>query len=105
MAPMAPEQLPASGSVVVEEGDAPRRWSLLGEVVHIGRGHGADVRLDNSTLSPRHALIVRRGPHAALLDDNSPSGVYVNGRRVERAELADGDEIRLGAVRLRYRAA
>ena len=37
-----------------------------------------------------------------LLHDRAAGSTYVNEERVERAELLDGDEIRLGDVRFTY---
>ncbi len=75
---------------------------LTGAVTRIGRGVSADVRLDDPTVSRRHALVVRREQTLVLLDDRSMNGTWVNGERVREAVLADGDVIELGTVRLRY---
>ena len=39
---------------------------------------------------------------ARILDDRSSNGTYVNGRRVQQAELRNGDVIVIGRVVLRY---
>jgi pSer/pThr/pTyr-binding forkhead associated (FHA) protein len=70
------------------------------EVTHIGRGFSADVRLEDATVSRRHALIIRHGGVHSILDDRSGNGVQVNGEAVQRKELEDGDRIRLGEVEL-----
>ena len=73
-------------------------------VTRIGRSITADVELEDITVSRRHALIVRGEGKTILLDDASRNGVYLNGVRVDRAELSDGDTIRLGNCELRYTA-
>ncbi len=73
-----------------------------GAVTRIGRGLSVEVRLDDASVSRRHARIVERGGRAWILDDRSLNGTWVNGRRVDAAILSDGDEIRLGRVALRY---
>ena len=73
-------------------------------VTRIGRSITADVELEDITVSRRHALIVRGEGKTVLLDDGSRNGVFLNGERVHRAELSDGDEIRLGRTDLRYAA-
>ncbi|MGZ5308154.1 MAG: FHA domain-containing protein [Solirubrobacterales bacterium] len=67
----------------------------------IGRSSVADIRLDDASVSRRHALIVL-GERRSLrvLDDRSLNGVYVNGERVDWAALEDGDELRIGRFRL-----
>jgi hypothetical protein len=75
---------------------------LAGEVIHIGRGLAADLRLDESSVSRRHAILVPRASGARILDDRSSYGTFVNGRRIQQADLGDGDVIVLGRVMLRY---
>ena|SRR5271155_2257427 len=76
--------------------------ALSGEVMHVGRGLAADLRLDESSVSRRHAILVPRRCGARILDDRSANGTFVNGRRVQQAELQSGDVIVLGRVVLRY---
>ena len=93
------------GYLEIETGADRRVVPLADEVVHLGRGLSADVRLDDATVSRKHAVIVRRPDGIVILDDRSMNGVLVNGRRVTEATLGDGDEILLGRVGLRFRAA
>jgi pSer/pThr/pTyr-binding forkhead associated (FHA) protein len=71
-------------------------------VTHIGRGLSADLRLDENSVSRRHAIIVQRPTGPRILDDRSSNGTFVNGRRVAQARLNDGDVIALGRVLMRY---
>jgi len=80
-------------SLVLELGEEP---------VHIGRGHTADLHLDESSVSRRHAIILARPSGARILDESSSNGTFVNGRRVQQADLSDGDVIVIGRVVLRY---
>jgi len=72
------------------------------EVIHIGRGLNADLHLDESSVSRRHAIVVPRTSGARILDDRSSNGTFVNGRRVQQADLSNGDVIVVGRVVLRY---
>ena len=38
----------------------------------------------------------------AIRDSGSANGVYVNGRRVTRETLADGDQVTIGKAKFRY---
>ncbi len=78
-------------------------FALTAEVTHVGRGMTADVRLDDHTVSARHAIVVLRGDRLRILDDRSTNGTVVNGRRVGEAELHDGDIVVLGRVVMTYR--
>jgi hypothetical protein len=67
----------------------------------IGRSRTADIRLDDPTVSRRHAVVVRT-PEGELrvLDDRSMNGIHVNGEPVEWSELEDGDELQIGRYTL-----
>jgi hypothetical protein len=66
----------------------------------IGRSARADIRLDDPTVSRRHALVVRTiEGELRVLDDRSLNGVRVNGERVEWGSLSDGDELAIGRFR------
>ncbi|MGH2944112.1 MAG: FHA domain-containing protein [Solirubrobacteraceae bacterium] len=89
-----------AGRYLVCDGHA---FALTGDVTHVGRGLTADVRLDDHTVSARHAIVVARADRLRILDDRSTNGTVVNGRRIDEAELHDGDVVVLGRVVLTYR--
>lgn len=67
----------------------------------IGRSATADLRLDDPSVSRRHALVVAEpGRGLRVLDDRSLNGVLLNGEEVEWARLKDGDELAIGRYRL-----
>lgn len=67
----------------------------------IGRSGAADVRLDDPTVSRRHALVVLTDAgDLRALDDRSLNGLFVNGEQVEWAPLGDEDELEIGRYRL-----
>ncbi|RLQ20669.1 FHA domain-containing protein [Seongchinamella sediminis] len=68
----------------------------------IGRSAGSDVAIDEATISSRHALISRDTGQWFVADSNSTNGTRLNGKPVARAALEDGDELRLGKVRLLF---
>ena len=77
--------------------NAGQVFTLDGDEVLIGRGSDAQVRIDEAGISRRHARIVRtKGRRHVLEDLGSTNGVFVNGRRVERVDLADGDRVQIG---------
>jgi len=73
------------------------------EVLHVGRGLTADLHLDDSSVSHRHAILVPGPAGVQILDDRSLNGTFVNGRRIEHAGLRNGDVITIGRFELRYR--
>lgn len=67
----------------------------------IGRSVTADVRLDDPSVSRRHALVVsERDESLRVLDDRSLNGVFVNGDLVEWGKLASDDELTIGRYHL-----
>ncbi len=69
----------------------------------IGRSLSAHIRLDDPTVSRRHALVYRDDDEGArVLDDRSLNGVFRNGERVELAELEDGDAVSVGRFTLHF---
>jgi len=70
--------------------------------ISIGRGHECDIRLRSSSVSRYHAVL--RISHDAVIfeDMNSTNGCFVNGRRIKRQLLKDGDRVKVGAIPLRF---
>jgi DNA-binding winged helix-turn-helix (wHTH) protein len=73
----------------------------------LGRDRLAAGRIDDGTVSRRHARITVAARTAAIADLGSKNGTFVNGRRVgaKPVQLSDGDQIQLGSVFLAFRAA
>jgi two-component system, NtrC family, response regulator AtoC len=70
----------------------------LRDVLRIGSGQDADLRLSDPSVSRHHARLERAGPGETwrIVDRSSKSGVFVNGQRVRTSALQAGDVIRLG---------
>jgi FHA domain len=67
----------------------------------VGRSPTADLRIDDPSVSRRHALIVAEpGKTLRVLDDRSLNGVFVNGETVEWGPLRDGDLLTVGRFSL-----
>jgi FHA domain/Zinc-ribbon containing domain len=75
---------------------------LTKEWTKIGRSLTADIRLDDPTVSRRHALICRQREGVRVLDDRSLNGIFLNGERTEWSELCDGDELMIGRYHLYF---
>jgi DNA-binding NtrC family response regulator len=94
-------------------GAAASRHCLEGvDVVEIGRhGDGATQRTDKSLvlgfrdrhMSSRHLRLLREGRTFVAHDAGSKNGTFVNGTRIDRTQLADGDVLRVGHTILLYR--
>jgi len=93
--------------VVIESiSEMPNKIDLTGPAIRLGRTPSqCDIAFrEDLTVSRQHANLMLEGNHYRIFDENSTSGTWVNGRQVPEygVELADGDEIHLGAVHLLF---
>jgi DNA-binding winged helix-turn-helix (wHTH) protein len=71
----------------------------------IGRDSAANARIDDSTISRRHARIVIADKRASIEDLGSKNGTLLRGRKMNKpVELSDGDVITVGSVNVIFRA-
>ena len=73
-----------------------------GERTTIGRSPDCEIFLDDVTVSRRHAVLVRKDGAFLVEDLGSLNGTFLNRRRIESGELADGDELQIGKYRLTF---
>ena len=70
--------------------------------VTIGRGSEHDMVLDEDMVSRSHARILTFDGKVIVQDDGSTNGTLVNGERVERRVLKNGDQILIGQSLLEF---
>jgi pSer/pThr/pTyr-binding forkhead associated (FHA) protein len=88
--------------IILTKGGRIRQVSVSGRLTTIGRSEGNSLIIDSDLISRQHAVIDWDGDHYALIDAGSRNGSYVNGRKVERQELRNGDMIALGDCEIRF---
>jgi pSer/pThr/pTyr-binding forkhead associated (FHA) protein len=64
--------------------------------VYIGRGAGADIRVEDVYVSRLHCEIIARDGNLVVNDLNSKNGTFVNGVRMETSILCEDDIFSLG---------
>jgi pSer/pThr/pTyr-binding forkhead associated (FHA) protein len=78
------------------------RITLAADVVRIGRGEGADVRLPDLSVNTSHLRIEARGGDSyALIDEGSENGTHVGEKRLQPGEehlVAERVLVRVGRV-------
>lgn len=74
-------------------GEFPLR---MGREIIIGRSSDLDMVLVEDMVSRKHAKIVTSNGEIYIQDMGSTNGTFVNGEKVERARLAEGDRILVG---------
>jgi chromosome segregation ATPase len=67
----------------------------------VGRAANSDLRIDSTSVSRYHAIIVS-GRHTIIEDLNSTNGVLINGRKATRQKLKDGDLVAIGEAHFRF---
>lgn len=70
----------------------------------LGRGGESQIVIDSVRVSRHHARVTVSAQGAEIVDLGSKNGTFVKDHPIETAvQLADGDEVRLGDVRLEFR--
>ncbi len=85
---------------IVKEQDYEYEYLLAPGVIIVGRDATCDLAIDSRSVSRRHLSCSIRHGRVTVKDLGSQNGIKVNGKRVKEAELADGDEVRIGDVAL-----
>ncbi len=68
----------------------------------IGRSPDCDMVLDETTVSGRHARIVKRGEHYELEDLHSTNGTFVAGVKIDIKKLRNDDRVRFDRFEFRF---
>ena len=89
--------------LVVTKGTGVGRDHAVTNECVVGRGADADFVLEDTNASRRHCRILLDGSGYAVEDLGSRNGTYVNGTRVQRRAVGDGDVIRIGATEFVFR--
>ncbi len=87
--------------LVRDEGGAQVVYPL-GRHTTIGRTPDNDIQVNASYVSRNHAVLLAGTDHCIIEDLNSTNGLLVNGRRVVREVLHDGDTVTIGRTHFRY---
>ena len=108
-----PDEGPVGRSIPLHRHEA---WLMIGEggghmlpltahMTRIGRHPDNDIRLPDPSVHRYHAVIERTVDAEFIITDLSGkegNGVRINGERLERAHLVDGDIVELGRTRLKF---
>ncbi len=108
-----PRQQPTEAASPVDAGGGQRdvvsldwngqRRTIDKRRVVIGRSRECDVQLTDANVSRRHAELRQEGASFWIIDLDSTNGLEVNGRRLKRSKLEDGDRLTLGSTELTFR--
>lgn len=92
--------------IVIEPEDRSGQEFLLDKRrMTVGRRPNNDICIPDTIVSGAHAQFEISGDGVILEDLGSTNGTGVNGKRVVRVKLSEGDEIRFGRFKLRFQDA
>src|SRR3954468_9242282 len=84
--------------VVLAGVSAGEMFKLQADKTVVGRGPTVGVRLHDEGVSGEHCQFMREGVKIIVVDLGSTNGTFVNGIKVDRKELSDGDKIMVGST-------
>ncbi|HEX4619868.1 MAG TPA: FHA domain-containing protein, partial [Steroidobacteraceae bacterium] len=97
------EPVPDGATRLLIQSDGEREvMHVLGRKTGIGRTPENDLQIDAKYISRHHAVILAGPVHTIIEDLNSTNGVMVNGRRITRQILHDGDKVTFGRAEYRF---
>lgn len=75
---------------------------LIKPITTLGRQLGSDIVIHEEFVSRFHAEIILENGNYILVDKNSTSGTYVNGKKINRCILNSGDLIGLANIYIMF---
>ena len=94
---------PSRGRLAVLQGPlAGENFPLIDDVTTIGSMKGNTIVISDGSVSRRHAAIKIDQMRYEVADMNSTNGILVNGQRVHKVFLKDGDQIQIGSTVLQF---
>lgn len=100
-AAVRPQREPAC-VVIVNGAQLGVEARIESEPLLIGRADDCGLTIGNTSVSRRHCQIFRDGDSCTVEDLGSTNGVFVNGQKVQRLGLRDGDRLRVGHCELKF---
>src|SRR5262245_16541695 len=84
----------------VEDGSTARTLVVRAGALVVGRRPEGGLALASPGIADRHAVFRQSGDRVEVVDQRTRIGIRVGGERVERALLAQGDSVQIGATRI-----
>lgn len=85
---------------VIAGGQAGHVFKISKPRSYLGRGTAMDIQVRDSEVSRKHAMIEIRGDVVTLVDLGATNGTFVEGMRIESAEIANQTEFTVGSTTL-----
>jgi hypothetical protein len=98
---VSPQELGMEDETVTLSWDGEQREVDKRRLV-IGRSRECDIQLSDANVSRRHAELRQEGASYWIVDLDSTNGIEVNGRKLKRAKLENGDRVTLGTTEITF---
>lgn len=90
--------------IVTLGGQQQAKHTITQQRTRLGRFLSNDIVLKGQAVSGKHAVLIRADAKLAVEDLGSKNGTFVGTNRVTRADLQDGDVLRIGEYLLTVKA-
>ena len=88
--------------ILIFEGTAVEEYEIDKEITTIGRKPDNDIQIDNLATSGTHAKILTILNDSFIEDLNSTNGTIINGKKISKHSLQNGETIVIGQHELKY---
>lgn len=90
------EQSRKANFVVLAGQDIGRKYDIEKNEIYVGRNETCEIFIDDEDVSRVHAKVTSELDYVLIQDLGSTNGTLVNGVKVQRHKLQDGDRIQIG---------
>ncbi len=91
--------------IIMNGVDTGKIFRLTKPSMALGRESGTEICVNDNAVSRKHCLFVCSTSSIMLIDLQSSNGTLLNGNRIEREQLKNGDKIKIGQTVLRFEIA
>jgi len=88
--------------ILTHHGKGVHELTLEQPRLMIGRAEDNDLCINNTNVSRHHAILVRHGAAALLMDMNSKNGTFVNSQRIKDQVVVHNDIITIGSHEIKF---
>ena len=95
--------VPSAWLILVDREIPEKRYEIRRPVISIGSGGDNDIVLNDRAVSRHHAKIRIEGKKRFIYDLASTNGTRVNGRKIAKKWIKEGDCIEIGHNKMAFR--
>ncbi len=101
----APDNQNTPTLIIMRGTDTGKIFKLTHPSMSLGREKSTDICINDNTISRKHCLLVSSAKTIMLIDLGSSNGTLINGSKINKQKLNNGDKITVGQTVLRFEIA